>query len=504
MKGRRGLIVSVVATTVVCFGTLIGAVLAGLSPQLGLDLQGGAQVVYRPAHPVPTDTLDQAISIIRNRVDALGVADPNIGQQGSNIVVQLPGLKNPQQALAIIGQTAQLRFRPVLCLAPPYSGPKNKAATGPPPPCSSQASASSNGQAPVDNSLASVPDTPRHLDVASSNVLLPQKDSNGNVTVRYLLGPSTLDGSALKTASAGLDSTGQWLVNFNLTSAGSPKWDALAQANFHKQVAIVLDGVVESAPSIQPNQQSFTSFAGQGQISGNFTESSAKSLALVLKFGALPVQLQQQTVQTVSPTLGKSSLRAGLAAGLLGLLLVLLYMVFYYRGLGLVVLAGLITTGAMLWGLIAILGETSGLALDLAGATGIIVSVGVTVDSYIVYFERLKDEVRSGRTIRTSVDRGFARAYRTILAADAVSFIGALLLYLLSVGPVRGFAFFLGLSTLLDVFTAYFFTRPLVILLGRSRTFTEARWLGVAPGLAAQTETKEKEVLEPVGAGSRS
>ncbi len=506
MKDRRKYVISVVGTVVVCFGVMFGALAAGLSPLLGLDLQGGAQVVYRPAHPVPSDTLNQAISIIRNRVDALGVADPNIGQQGNNIVVQLPGLKNPQQALSVIGQTAQLRFRPVVCVAPPYSGPKGKVATGPPPNCAPQSieTSTNNGQAPVDTALATVPDTPRNLDQPNVNVLLPEKDANGNVVARYVLGPATLTGSALKTASAGIDSTGQWLVNFTLTSAGSPKWDALAAQAFHKQVAIVLDGVVESAPSIQPNQQSFTSFNGQGQISGNFTESSAKSLALVLKFGALPVQLQQQTVQTVSPTLGKSSLKAGLAAGLLGLILVLIYMVVYYRGLGLVVLAGLITTGAMLWGLIAILGQTSGLALDLAGATGIIVSVGVTVDSYVVYFERLKDEVRSGRTIRTSVDRGFSRAYRTILAADAVSFIGALLLYLLSVGPVRGFAFFLGLSTLLDVFTAYFFTRPLVILLGRSRTFTEARWLGVAPGLAAQVEVKEKEALEPVGAGSPS
>jgi preprotein translocase subunit SecD len=160
-------------------------------------------------------------------------------------------------------------------------------------------------------------------------------------------------------------------------------------------------------------------------------------------------------------------------------------MILYYRALGIVVFLGLILTGALMYSIITFLGHTNGLALTLAGATGIIVSVGVTVDSYVVYFERLKDEIRSGKTVRSSVDRSFSRAYRTILAADAASFIGAIVLYLLSVGSVRGFAFFLGLSTLLDVFTAYFFTRPMVVLLGQKRVFTEAKWLGVARGLAA-------------------
>jgi preprotein translocase subunit SecD len=187
----------------------------------------------------------------------------------------------------------------------------------------------------------------------------------------------------------------------------------------------------------------------------------------------------------VSATLGKDSLRAGLLAGLIGLILVLVYMILYYRALGFVVLIGLAVSGSLIYSIVSMLGRTSGLALSLAGATGMIVSVGVTVDSYIVYFERLKDEIRSGKTIRSSVDRGFSRAYRTIIAADLVSLIGAALLYLLAVGSVRGFAFFLGLSTLLDMIVAYFFTRPMVILLGRNRFFTEARFFGVARGLAA-------------------
>jgi preprotein translocase subunit SecD len=195
--------------------------------------------------------------------------------------------------------------------------------------------------------------------------------------------------------------------------------------------------------------------------------------------------LVKVTTQVVSPSLGASSLRAGLLAGLLGLILVMGYTIFYYRALGIVVVLGLVTTAALLYAIISALGRSSQLTLDLSGITGLIVSVGITVDSYIVYFERLKDEVRAGRSIRASVDRGFRSAFRTILSADAVSFIGAVVLWWLSVGAVRGFAFMLGLSTLIDVITAYFFTRPLVILLGRNRVFTEARGLGVARGLAA-------------------
>ena len=179
------------------------------------------------------------------------------------------------------------------------------------------------------------------------------------------------------------------------------------------------------------------------------------------------MQLEQETVQTVSPSLGQDSLRAGLIAGAIGTALVLLYMIFYYRALGLVVVAGLIVWSALQWSVISYLGATQGLALSLAGVTGIIVSVGVTVDSYIVYFERLKDEIRSGRTIRSSVDRGFKRAFRTILIADTSALLGAVTLYVLTVGPVRGFAFFLGLSTVLDIVVSYFFTRPVVALLAR-------------------------------------
>jgi preprotein translocase subunit SecD len=479
---RRSHVVSLVVVLVVAVGSLLATLVAGNSPQLGLDLQGGASVVLAPKNKVDSGVLDQSIEIIRSRVDAIGVAEPDISRQGNTIVVQLPGVKNKDRALQLVGTTAQLFFRPVIQALPVSE--KTPTTTTPRATTTTVAGATTTAPtattAPANDATA-LKTTPREDDKPGATVVLPMKDRHNNVTQRLQLGPSELTGRAISSARANLDNNGQWLVEFTLTGKGSTAFDALAAKYVGRQVAIDLDGVVKSAPTIQQAQ-----FNGRGQITGDFTQSEAKDLALVLRYGSLPVQLERQSVQTVSATLGKDSLAAGLIAGAIGLGLVALYMLVYYRALGLVVWLGLAVSGALMYSIITYLGQTSGLALTLAGATGIIVSVGVTVDSYIVYFERLKDEVRSGKTVRSSVDRGFSRAYRTILAADTASFIGAMLLYLLTVGPVRGFAFFLGLSTLLDVVIAYFFTRPMVIILGRNRLFTEARWLGIARGLAAQ------------------
>jgi preprotein translocase subunit SecD len=461
----RRLVVSLVGIIVLALGATAGTVATGNSPQLGLDLQGGAAVVLRPNRPASSGVLNQAIDIIRNRVDALGVAEPDISRQGSNVIVQLPGVKNSARALDVVGQTAELRFRPVLGEVPVSEEVPATTTPGPP------------GQPPAGTPTA-VKTTPREEDLPEREVVLPEIQK-GEVVQRYRLGPAELTGKALKGAQAEFDPSGQWKVNFTLTGEGSQAFDELAARNLNKQVAIVLDGVVKSAPVIQEAR-----FGGSGEITGDFTEREAKDLALVLRFGALPVELRPETVQTVSASLGRDSLKAGIGAGLVGLVLVLAYMIFYYRALGIVVLLGLGVSGLLMWSVVSFLGQM-GLALTLAGAVGMIVSVGVTVDSYVVYFERLKDEIRSGKSIRSSVDRGFSRAYRTILVADTASLIGALLLYWLAVGSVRGFALFLGLSTLLDMVVAYFFTRPMVVLLGRNRLFTEARWLGVARGLAA-------------------
>ena len=476
---RRSHVVSVVVVLVVAFGSLIATLASGNSPQLGLDLQGGASVVLAPKNKVDSGVLDQSIEIIRSRVDAIGVAEPDISRQGNTIVVQLPGVKNKDRALQLVGTTAQLFFRPVIQTLP--ASETTPTTTTPQASTTTVAGATSTAPTPTTAPAPALKTTPREEDKPGATVVLPQKDRHGKVTNRLQLGPSELTGRAISSARANIDNNGQWLVEFTLNGKGSTAFDALAAKYVGRQVAIDLDGVVKSAPTIQQAQ-----FNGRGQITGDFSQSEAKDLALVLRYGSLPVQLERQSVQTVSATLGKDSLAAGLIAGAIGLGLVALYMLIYYRALGLVVWLGLAVSGALMYSIITYLGQTSGLALTLAGATGIIVSVGVTVDSYIVYFERLKDEVRAGKTVRSSVDRGFSRAYRTILAADTASFIGAMLLYLLTVGPVRGFAFFLGLSTLLDVVIAYFFTRPMVIILGRNRLFTEARWLGIARGLAAR------------------
>jgi preprotein translocase subunit SecD len=506
---KRPLVVSLVVTVGIALVAIGASLAAGWSPKLGLDLAGGSEVVYKPAHKISSGDMNTTIDIIRSRVDAAGVSGALVSSQGGNVVVQLPGIKNPGYVIGLIGETAQLQFRPVLCLAGPYFASKinTPLSTAVPSTCSSpqysllapnltvtpnpsslQGYNTNLGQIPADPTLTSLPSsTPDHNDTHPQlPVLVPIAGAGGD---RYLLGPTELAGTAVSSGSAqAVFQAPSWVVDVSLTSAGSPLWDQIAQKYFHQLIGIDLDGAVQSAPLTQPNNASFQTFAGRVQISGNFTEASAKNLALVLNYGALPVRLEQVNKQQVSATLGKSSLKAGLLAGIGGLLLVLLYTIFYYRALGVVVVSGLLVTAALLWSIVSALGHSGlNLTLDLAGVTGVIVSVGITVDSYIVYFERLKDEARAGRSVRSSVDKSFRGAFRTVVAADVVSLGAAVVLYVLSVGTVRGFAFFLGLATLLDVFTTFFFTRPLVILLGRSPAVTDARIIGIARGLAVES-----------------
>lgn len=480
---------------IVAVAAFIGTLAVGNSPQLGLDLQGGAYVVLQPDRKVEEAVLNQSVEIIRSRVDALGVAEPDISTQGDSIIVQLPGVKDQRRALEIVGQTAELRFRPVLGLLPTEEEAAAAAAAAS---TTTTTVAPSEGQAPPETTTPIIPQlpetTPREEDVPEAEVVLPLQGGDDEIIGRLRLGPAKATGTIVRTASAAPPQGfgAEWGVSVDLTGEGNTLFNELAALCFAggpecptKQIAITLDGVVRSAPTVQePN------FAGTVSITGQFEEREARDLALVLKFGALPIQLEPQSTQTVSATLGSDSLRAGIIAGLLGLALVLIYMVLFYRALGLVVLLGLAVTAMLLWSFVSYLGETTGLALTLAGAVGIIVSVGVTVDSYVVYFERLKDEIRSGKSIRSSIDRSFNRAYRTILTADISSLIAAALLYFLTVGGVRGFAFFLGISALLDLIVAWFFTRPLVAILGRNRLFTDAPFLGVARGLNASEATR--------------
>ena len=505
MKDKRSLWVSLLTIVLVTLILLAATLAAGWAPKLGLDLAGGLSVVYETHTPVTTTELDTITTILNERVggssgatvSSQGTAPcppPNQAKRCSLIGAAVPGQKNTQQILDRLGKTAQLFFRPAECGALAQSVPKGHTApTGPLPTCAASSaltaanlavntSTSQATQSPQpDPQLTTFPSTSPLNDTKAETVLIPAL--TGNSYPRYVLGPAQVTGAQIKSASASLSQAGQWTVNINFNPAGATAWDTLAAQQFHAIIGIDLDGQVISAPITQPGQSSFTSFQGQVQISGSFTEDQGKTLATELNYGALPVKLDQQTIQTVSPSLGKSSLQAGLISGLIGLILVMIYTIVYYRLLGLVVVSGLALTGALLWSIIAILGQTQNTTIDLAGVIGLIVSIGITVDSYIVYFERLKDEARSGRTVRTSVDRGFKSAFRTVLAADFVSLLGAIVLYFFSIGPVRGFALFLGLSTVLDVVVTYFFTRPFVILLGRSRSATEAKTMGVASGL---------------------
>ena len=320
-------------------------------------------------------------------------------------------------------------------------------------------------------------------------VLLGQPDTDGT-RVKYKLGPTLLTGRAIETASAGLVN-GKWVVNpvykdgkdgidlFNkaaaLCNAGAPECPGIASGEGGAQVgqlAVVLDGEVISAPAI--NAASFS--RDQIQISGSFTEQSSKDLALALRYGSLPLELEPQTVQTVSATLGSGALRSGIIAGLIGLGVVVLYVIAYYRLLGAITVGSLILTAALLWAVVGLLGHYSGLALSLAGIVGIIVSIGVSLDSSVVYFENLKEDVMHGRSLRSAVDRSFDQAWGTIIKADVSSLIGAIILYVLSVGPVKGFAFYLALSTVIDLVLAYMFIRPATVLAARSK-------LGLRPAL---------------------
>ena len=495
----RRLVVSLVAIVLLAGGAFGANLVAGNHPALGLDLQGGASVTMTPVGEVDPAALTVAVDIIRQRVDSIGVAEPEIIRQGNTVVVNLPGVKDQQQALDTIGRTGAVEMRAVLQVA---ENPENTTTTtvvgGPtttvkgttttlkpasttlPPPAGGVGSSRTAAVTTTTVPVASEPVDPL-TGLPEGQTVLPGRDDG----LLYLLGPAEATGEVFSNDSSSQVDAGAWVVVAKLKSgaAGADVWNALATKCFAggadcptKAIAIILDGEVISAPTVQAP----TFDNGTVQISGSFSETQAKDLARVLQFGAVPVKFETPTVQTVSASLGEDSLRAAVVSGLFGLLLVLLFLLFYYRLLAIVVVGGLTVSGLLLWSVISWLSKTNGLALTLSGAAGIIVSVGVTVDSYVVFFEKLKDDVQQGRTLRNSAARGFDRAWRTILVADTVSLIGAVVLWQLTVGSVRGFAFFLGLSTLSDLVVSYFFARPAVLLLAKTKLFNKGRVLGVA------------------------
>ena len=471
MKSTRRYKVNLVLSMLVAFGGLAAVIATDTSPRLGLDLEGGISVILT-AEATTGDTVDQAVlqqtvEIIRQRIDAFGVAEPEVSAAGSNnILIQLPGVENEERALELIGSTAQLTFRQVKDVFPP-----------------------GNEQAPevTEDAGPSVND----------EIVVYPSASEDEAGVLYELEPAVLTGEIVEDAEAVTDTLagGAWSVSIEMSRSGSQEWQEFTAElacvrdqgdQITSQVAIVLDGKVESAAGMDPQVQCDVGIGGgQTQIDvGGQTE--AKQLALVLQTGALPLTLTQSEVQKVSPTLGRDSLDAGLKAGILGLSLVMLYVLLYYRALGLVIWLGLAVFTAALYTIMSLLGESSGLSLSLAGIAGVIVSVGVTADSYIVAFERVKDEAKTGKSVRAAVERGMARAFKTILVADFVTGAAALILFLLAVGPVRGFALTLGLATLLDIFIAYFFTRSAVNLLARTRFFGSGKFIGVKEALGVK------------------
>jgi preprotein translocase subunit SecD len=528
---KKQLWYSLIGILVVAFGGLFLTLVSGDKPSLGLDLQGGISITQKPVGAFNTSSLDLAVDRIRERVDSLGVAEPEILRQGDAIVVNLPGVKNQAQAEQLVKVTGQVYLRPVLvddqfggipCVT---SDPNKKpttnttttttaggattttaagaaaattttAAGGPSRRTSTDnttttvAATSASTTVPVDASTTTVAGETTTTVAGGTTPTLPDvaPTDTGYVSARggslCKVGPAGGTGEVFKDDAAAriLPNTG-WGVTVSLRGGenGEGVWNTIAAECFNgtatcptRQLAIELDGEVISAPTVQ--QPSFT---GSVQISGAFSESEARNLARVLNSGSLPVKLETQAVQTVSPTLGKDSLRAAWIAGIVGVGLVLIFMVLYYKLLGVIVGVGLLVSGALIWTIISFLSKTQGLALSLAGIAGLIVSVGVTVDSYVVFFERLKDEVRAGRSMRNSAQRGFAGAWHTIVVADMVSLIGAAVLWYLTVGSVRGFAFFLGLSTLCDLVVAYFFTRPAVLLLSRTEWMSRRKVMGI-------------------------
>jgi protein-export membrane protein SecD len=454
LRGGARHVVSVVFVLVLV-GLASFGFATGLRPVLGLDLVGGVSVILTAPEGTPPDVVEQALETVRTRVDRLGVAEPDITLQGDlNIQVQIPrfGGESQQRLLELVGKTARLEFREVLEAVPPGS--------------------------PQYEELEVTPGDPQNEEVVFADA-----DTTGDQDpILYRLSEVLLTGESLSEAraafaapgSAGDPSQEGWRVDFEFNAEGADRFGEITEDLVGKQLAIVLDRRVESAPNVE---SAIT--GGVGQITGGFAEQEARDLALVLQTGALPVELEQSQVETVSATLGRASLEQGLLAGVVGLIALALYLAFYYRLLGIVTWFGMAIWGVLAVGTIALLGRAAGYSLTLAGVAGLVISLGVTADSYIVFFERLKDEVRKGKTVRVAVGPAFARSWKTIIAANIVTILAAVVLYLLAIGSVRGFALTLGLSSLLDIFVVYFYKRPAVFLIARSKFLSDMPGMGL-------------------------
>jgi len=467
------------------------------SVRLGLDLRGGTSVTLQPRiapgdnGKVTTEAIDQAVSIIRQRVNSLGVAESEVAAQGSGtnrqIIISIPG-DTGRRVVELVGQTAELRFRQVLATA---AGTASAAPTDPAATPAAAVTPELNAQfAALD---CTKPENLQGTGSDNADSAIVACDRSGGS--KYILDKAEVLGRQVSKATAGIDQQGgsAWFVSLVFNDEGTKAFGAITSRvtslpSPQNQVAIVLDGLVVSAPRINEAIPS-----GNAQITGSFTQVEAQDLANVLKYGALPLAFDRGEVQQVSPTLGADQLDAGLLAGLLGFVLIFLYSVLYYRGLGLVSIGSLLVAGALVYMAFLLLGKWIGFTLTLAGIAGAIVAIGITADSFIVYFERIRDEVRDGRSLRSAVETGWTKARRTIVVADFVSIISAILLYLFAVGGVRGFAFTLGLTTLVDLLVVFFFTKPLTVLLARLKFFSAGHALS---GVSAKSFGNSSHVIK--------
>ncbi|MCP3801344.1 protein translocase subunit SecD [Allokutzneria sp. A3M-2-11 16] len=526
-------------------------------PKLGIDLQGGTRVTLTVrstdgAQP-PPESIDRARQIIEQRVNGMGVSGAEVVRDGNNLVITVPGERGDEAKT--LGRTADLNFRPVLQAVPNQPLPPQTPPTGGQPPASGTPPTSTpppnagtpptsqpkpqgrpapaaeqqqpnptppTGTAPAPGSAADAVAKARALrqsedpqvqaqalallDCTAADPLrgldkpeLPLVTCSDDNSEKFVLGKVFLPGREISDAAAGQDQNSPgYVISVNFRPVGSDIWSKFTSANVGKRAAFVLDGRVVSAPNINE-----PILGGNTQISGRFTLAEAQDLANILKYGSLPLAFDQSEAETVSATLGLASMQAGLIAGAIGLVLVFGYCMFYYRALGVLTVLSLGLAAAVIYSVLVLLGRWIGFTLDLAGIAGFIVAIGITADSFIVFFERLKDEVREGRTFRSAVPRGWIRARRTILSADAVSFMAAAVLYILAVGQVKGFAFTLGMSTVLDLVVVFLVTHPLVALASQSKLLSKPAWsgLGEAHRTAAASRSMAKTSGSPAAKG---
>ena len=454
-------------------------------PNLALDLSGGTQIILTPivsaGKDVLPEQLSQAVSIIRQRVDSTGVSESQINTSGNNIVVSIPGIPD-KNTLALIKSSAKLEFRPVLVASTGTKTTVGKTGSKP---------IKTSGAKPTNASdlnyvSPALQKQYEALDCSKTFRKPGQVDPSNKPLVtcdrglaeKYILGPVELTGSDLSDAQAGTVtgangvSTNEWAVNLSFNAAGGNKFGKITQRLFpltdpQNRFAVTIDGYVITAPRTQS-----VITGGTAQITGSFDQKSSSVLADQLKYGSLPISFTVQSQENISATLGSEQLQAGLLAGLIGLLLVIAYSVFQYRALASLTVGSLSVAAIATYIMIALLTWRQDYRLSLSGIAGLIVAIGITADSFIVYFERVRDELREGKTLAVAVEAGWSRAKRTILVSDAVSLLAAATLFLLTVGNVKGFAFTLGLTTLIDLAVVWLFTYPMFRLLAQTKFFS--------------------------------